>query len=90
MLSVVGDGLQLIHNGQEAGNPKCLAFFEQDPIRWQPHTIGELYSKLFALKQRNTALWKISPYCRGDSACLSRRGNRRTREVLGRDIRVKA
>lgn len=57
VLSVVGDGLPLLYNSQEAGEPKRLAFFEKDPIAWQPHPVGELYRKLFALKHANTALW---------------------------------
>ncbi|NNC76832.1 MAG: alpha-amylase [Woeseiaceae bacterium] len=57
VLSVVGDGMPLIYNGQEAGNPKRLEFFEKDPIDWRPHPIGDLYQKLFALKKSNTTLW---------------------------------
>ncbi|MFL6845117.1 MAG: alpha-amylase family glycosyl hydrolase [Allosphingosinicella sp.] len=57
VLSVVGEGVPLIYNGQEAGNPKRLAFFERDPIQWREHPIGELYRRLFALKHRNKALW---------------------------------
>ncbi len=57
VLSVVGDGMPLIYNGQEAGNTKRLEFFEKDPIKWQAHPNGELYRKLFALKHANTALW---------------------------------
>lgn len=56
VLSVVGEGIPLIYNGQEAGNEKRLQFFERDPIRWRPHPIGELYRRLFALKARNGAL----------------------------------
>ncbi|MEL6868380.1 MAG: alpha-amylase family glycosyl hydrolase [Pseudomonadota bacterium] len=56
-LSVVGEGMPLIYNGQEAGNPKRLEFFERDPIRWQPHPIGDLYAQLFALKRAEAALW---------------------------------
>jgi len=56
-LSVVGDGMPLIYNGQEAGNDKRLEFFERDPIRWRDHPQGELYRSLFALKRENTALW---------------------------------
>lgn len=56
-LSVVGEGTPLMYNGQEAGNPRRLAFFERDPIHWQPHPIGDLYKKLFDLKKANTALW---------------------------------
>lgn len=57
VLSVVGDGIPLLYNGQEAGNPRRLAFFEKDPIDWRPHPIGELYRRLFALKHANAALW---------------------------------
>jgi glycosidase len=57
VLSVVGEGMPLIYNGQEAGNAKRLAFFEKDPIDWREHPIGDLYRKLFALKKENTALW---------------------------------
>ena len=56
VLSVVGEGIPLIYNGQEAGNEKRLAFFERDPIRWRRHPIGDLYRRLFALKERNAAL----------------------------------
>jgi len=56
-LSVVGDGIPLIYNGQEAGNEKMLEFFEKDPIVWREHPIGELYKKLFALKKAKTTLW---------------------------------
>ncbi|MEJ2273301.1 MAG: alpha-amylase family glycosyl hydrolase [Woeseiaceae bacterium] len=57
VLSVVGDGIPMIYNGQEAGNEKQLAFFEKDPIEWREHPTGDLYRKLFALKKVNTALW---------------------------------
>jgi len=56
-LSVVGEGVPLIYNGQEAGNAKRLAFFEKDPIQWKSHEIGDLYKKLFQLMKTNTALW---------------------------------
>ena len=57
VLSVVGDGLPLIYNGQEAGSRKRLAFFEKDEIAWGPHRNGELYRQLLALKHRCRALW---------------------------------
>ncbi|MEH0152973.1 alpha-amylase family glycosyl hydrolase [Limibacter armeniacum] len=56
-LSVVGEGMPLIYNGQEAGNKKRLEFFEKDPIVWKDHYIGKLYKDLFALMKENTALW---------------------------------
>lgn len=57
VLSVVGEGMPLIYNGQEAGNTRRLAFFEKDPITWQPHPNGELYRELLALKKQQSALW---------------------------------
>lgn len=56
VLSVLGEGMPLVHNGQEAGESKRLAFFEKDCIEWQPHCIGELYTQLIALKKRFRAL----------------------------------
>lgn len=56
-LSVVGEGMPLIYNGQEAGNGRRLAFFEKDAITWQEHEIGTLYKDLFQLMKTNTALW---------------------------------
>lgn len=57
VLSVVGDGMPLLYNGDEAGNNKRLAFFEKDPIEWRHHPVGELYRKMFRLQHTNTALW---------------------------------
>ena len=57
VLSVVGEGLPMIYNGQEAGNAKRLEFFERDPINWQPHPIGDLYQQVFTLKKQNSVLW---------------------------------
>ena len=56
VLSVVGEGMPMIYNGQEAGNPKRLKFFEKDEIIWKSHPNGELYKKLFALKKKNSTL----------------------------------
>lgn len=61
VLSVTGEGIPLIYNGQEVGNRKRLEFFERDPIDWPADYAldeqGELYRDLFALKHRNRALW---------------------------------
>jgi glycosidase len=57
VLSCLGEGMPLIHNGQEAGESKRLAFFEKDNIEWQHHVIGELYTTLLSLRNRYTALW---------------------------------
>ncbi|HRH43778.1 MAG TPA: alpha-amylase family glycosyl hydrolase [Pyrinomonadaceae bacterium] len=56
VLSVVGEGMPMIYNGQEAGNMKRLKFFEKDEIIWKTHPNGELYKKLFALKKSNSTL----------------------------------
>lgn len=56
VLSVLGEGMPLIHNGQEAGETKRLAFFEQDPIEWQSHEIGALYRDLISFKKSLPAL----------------------------------
>ncbi len=57
VLSVVGEGIPMIYNGQEAGNSKRLEFFEKDPIQWREHSLAVLYRQLFALKKSNSALW---------------------------------
>jgi 1,4-alpha-glucan branching enzyme len=57
VLSVAGEGIPLIYNGVEGGNPKRLEFFEKDPIAWREHPNGALYKRLIALKTRNKALW---------------------------------
>jgi glycosidase len=61
VLSVTGEGMPLIYNGQEVGNPRRLAFFEDDPIQWpegyELDSQGRLYQALFALKHANRALW---------------------------------
>jgi len=56
VLSSLGEGMPLIHNGQEAGETKRLAFFERDPIEWQGHPIGELYRALITLKKSKQVL----------------------------------
>lgn len=57
-LSVIGEGIPLLHNGQEACNTKRLEFFEKDPIQWnKPCDLDDLYRKLFAYKKANQALW---------------------------------
>lgn len=56
-LSVVGEGIPLIYNGQEAGSDKRLEFFVKDEIAWRDDPQGELYRSLFALKKAHPALW---------------------------------
>ena len=57
VLSVVGDGLPLIYNGQEAGSDRRLEFFTKDQIAWREDEQGTLYRRLFALKKQHRALW---------------------------------
>ncbi|MGQ8366842.1 alpha-amylase family glycosyl hydrolase [Glaciecola sp. 1036] len=56
-LSVLGEGMPLIHNGQEAGETKRLAFFERDPIDWQHNFMADFYSLLLRLRKQHSALW---------------------------------
>ena len=53
-LSFVSEGMPMMYNGQEAGEPKRLAFFEKDPIIWSEHPIGALYKKFFAMRKKKT------------------------------------
>ena len=57
VLSVVGEGIPMIYNGQEAGNDRRLSFFDRDPIVWRSHPLGDMYRSLFALKRDTSALW---------------------------------
>jgi 1,4-alpha-glucan branching enzyme len=57
VLSVVSEGIPMMYNGQEAGDPKRLQFFEKDPIPWRKDPMEDLYRQLFALKKSNSALW---------------------------------
>jgi glycosidase len=56
-LSFVGDGMPLIHNGQEAGNAKRLAFFEKDAIAWKDHANAAFFKKLIAFRDAHPSLW---------------------------------
>lgn len=55
-LTFAADTVPLIYNGQEAGNPKRLKFFERDPIVWRDHPNAAMYRKLIAWKKANPAL----------------------------------
>jgi glycosidase len=57
VLSVVSEGIPMIYSGQEAGLEKRLEFFERDPIEWREHEVGDLYARLFQLKEDVSALW---------------------------------
>jgi glycosidase len=56
-LSFIGDGIPLIHNGQEAGNERRLKFFERDPIVWRDHPNAALFRDLITLRNAHPALW---------------------------------
>ena len=57
VLMTMMDGMPLVYNGQEAGLNRSLQFFEKDPIEWKKHENEVIYTKLFALKHQNQALW---------------------------------
>lgn len=56
-LSVVGEGVPMVYNGQEAGNAVMLEFFERDPIVWGEHALNQTFTDLFALLETNEAIW---------------------------------
>lgn len=56
-LQFVSRGIQLIYNGQEAGNERRLAFFEKDPIDWQESWVDGHLKRLISLKKQNPSLW---------------------------------
>lgn len=58
-LAFAGEGLAMVHNGQEACNAKRLEFFEKDPIDWSQGRdcqYGELLKQLIAFRTENPAL----------------------------------
>ena len=57
VLSFIGEGMPLIHNGQEAGNARRLKFFEKDPIVWSNHANTALFKKLIIFRDAHPALW---------------------------------
>ena len=57
VLSFVGAGIPMLYNGQEAGEPARLAFFEDDPIQWREDPVEDLFRLLIALKTETSALW---------------------------------
>lgn len=58
-LAFAGEGLSMVHNGQEACNEKRLAFFDKDPIDWSQGRdckAGALIRDLIAFRKANPAL----------------------------------
>jgi len=75
--SFVSDGMPLIYNGQETGNPKRLKFFERDPIEWKASPYEAMYRRLIALKKAHPALWN------GEAgATMQQVGNDRPKQVF--------
>jgi len=56
VLSMVGEGIPLVHNGLEAGNEKRLEFFEKDTIAWRQHPNGDLIRRLIVWRKTHPAL----------------------------------
>ena len=59
VLAFTGEGLPMVHNGQEACNAKRLEFFEKDPIDWSQANgcaLGPLIRDLVAFRRANPAL----------------------------------
>jgi cyclomaltodextrinase len=57
VMAAVVNGMPMVYSGQEAGLDRSLAFFDKDTITWREHPNAALYTKLFALKHQNQALW---------------------------------
>jgi len=57
VLSVIGKGIPMLYNGQEAGNDRRLEFFTDDVIEWTDHPMADFYRRLIALRRRTPALW---------------------------------
>ena len=58
-LSFAGEGLPMVHNGQEACNAKRLEFFEKDAIDWtklQGCDVGSLIKELIEFRRANPVL----------------------------------
>ena len=58
VLSFMVPGMPLLYNGQEVGFNKRLEFFDKDQIIWKDNNnFEEFYTKLIALRKRNSALY---------------------------------
>ncbi|RZJ31726.1 MAG: alpha-amlyase, partial [Flavobacterium sp.] len=57
VLACTVNGMPLVYSGQEAGLDRSLKFFDKDVIEWKQHPFADMYSRLFALKHSNHALW---------------------------------
>lgn len=57
VLSLIGEGMPLLHNGLEADETKRLAFFDKDQIEWRDDGPAGLISLLLGLVKAHPALW---------------------------------
>lgn len=57
VLTFASKGMPLIHNGQEAGLRRRLAFFDKDEIEWREDPMRAFYQRLVALRRDTSALW---------------------------------
>ncbi len=57
VLSLLGPGIPLVFNGQEAGLDRRLAFFDKDEITWRPDPVGELIARLVTIRRQHRVLW---------------------------------
>ena len=57
VLTATFDGMPLIYSGQESAVDRQYEFFEKDQIEWGDYKYADFYKTLFALKERNRALW---------------------------------
>ncbi len=60
VMSATLDGTPLVYSGQEAALSRRLEFFEKDVIEWTSLPMEDFYTKLLALKKRNTSLMNAS------------------------------
>ncbi len=57
VLAATIDGIPMVYSGQEVGLNRSLNFFEKDPIELKENENAKIFTKLFALKHKNQALW---------------------------------
>ncbi len=55
--ATVKNSMPLLYTGQEASLTKRLKFFEKDTVDWSGPSLADFYTRIFALKHENQALW---------------------------------
>ena len=58
--ATVKQSMPLLYTGQEASLTKRLKFFEKDTVDWSGPSLADFYTRIFALKHENEALWNGS------------------------------